>query len=273
MTYDCIIIGAGPAGMIAALQMQRAGLNIVLFEKKEVGGLLRNANAVENYLGCKGKVSGKDLAKRFKEHLNEHKVELIREEVMEVGEENNAFLVKTNKNCYKCNNVIVATGTKPKRAGIEGEEGYAGKKVFYEICDMPEMDKKKEVLIIGGGDVGFDYALQLKEQGHEPTIITQRKIRCLPLLKKRTQEQRIRCIENSSPDRIEEEVMQFDYILIAVGREPHYPLITAQKSEGLYHVGDVKNGFYRQVHIATGDALRVAMDIIRTSLLTHDSRP
>ena len=193
------------------------------------------------------------------------------------------FLVKTNKNCYKCNNVIIATGTRPKRAGIEGEEVMAGKKVFYEICDLPEMKEGKKILIIGGGDVGFDYALQLKEQGHEPIIITQGKVKCLPLLEQRTKEQQIRCFENSSPIRIEEaddhvnihcenEVMQTDFVLIAVGREPHYPLITAKKTEGIYHVGDVKNGLYRQVHITTGDALRAAMDIIHTSSLTHDSR-
>ena len=69
MTYDCIIIGAGPAGVAAAVHMKRTGLNIVLIEKKNIGGLLRNANLIENYLGFPEGISGKRFAGCLRRHL------------------------------------------------------------------------------------------------------------------------------------------------------------------------------------------------------------
>ena len=276
MTYDCIVIGAGPAGMVAAVQLKRAGLKVSLIEKGEVGGLLRNANRVENYMGFPN-ASGKELIKYFQDHLNEQKVPLIKEEVMEIGRDGEEFHVKTSNNNYLSRSVLIATGTIPKKACIEGEDNLAGTKLFYEVADMPDEDKK-DIVIIGGGDAAFDYALNLTGKEHKVTIVTRGDISCLPLLKERADKQKIKFLTNTPVLSIQQassglevqcksDSLHADYVFVAVGREPSYPRIAMQNREGLYFVGDVQSGQYRQVHIALGDALRVAMKI-SSSLLT-----
>ena len=280
MIYDCIIIGAGPAGIAAAVQLKRAGLSLLLLEKGEVGGLLRNANLVENYLGFADGISGKDLIELFKKQISEQEISLQQEEALEVKHVSTHFTVQTDQNLYESSNVIVATGTKPRTLGIDGEEALAGTKLFYEIADFPIAENGKNVIVIGGGDIGFDYAIQLKDLGHKPTIITRGKMQCLPLLGVRAREINIPVFENINPEKIFEDGefitvqcdttnFQTDYIFIAVGREPRYPRLPMQNHSGLYQIGDVKNKHLRQVHIATGDALRTAMDIILS--VTHQS--
>lgn len=281
MTYDSIVIGAGSAGMVAALQMKRSGLCVLLFEKGEVGGLLRNAHAIENYLGFSGGVSGRELISCFREHLMRQEVPLISEEVMEVGKKNNVFLIRTAQNVYRSTAVVIATGTAPKKLNIEGEEEFYGTKLFYEVADLPDGVREKDVVIIGGGDAAFDYALTLSARGHTPVVVTRGKTSCLPLLKKRAERRLIRSIEYSPPlsicqrgERLEvrcvRSVLDADYVFVAVGREPRYPRITTQNREGMYFVGDVRGDRYRQVHIAAGDALRTAMEICH-SLSTSTS--
>ncbi|HLD32728.1 MAG TPA: NAD(P)/FAD-dependent oxidoreductase [Candidatus Peribacteraceae bacterium] len=272
MTYDSIIIGAGPAGMVAALQMKRSGLDIVLFEKGEIGGLLRNANCVENYLGFPDGISGKELIRSFQDHLCKHKISIIREEVVEIGKEDAVFSVRTSGHTYLSSTVVIATGTVPKKAGIGGEEEFCGSRLFYEAADLPADGQQNTVLVIGGGDTAFDYALNLSGRGYVPTIVMRDTVSCLPLLKMRAEKRGIRTVEHMPVVRISlgagqlevqcaSQCFQADYVLVAVGREPRYPRIATKSRRGLYYAGDVRSGQYRQVHIATGDALRVAMEI------------
>ena len=280
MMYDSIVIGAGPAGVVAALQMKRAGLNVVLFESGELGGLLRNANFIENYLGFPNGVSGRELVQHFQDHLCKYKVPLFKEEVLEIKKEDGVFSVHTSAHAYQGATVVVATGTMPRKAGIEGEEQLSKSNIFYEVADLPEGGKKKSVVVIGGGDAAFDYALNLSSRWHAPTIVTRGTVSCLPILKERVEKEGIPYLENSLALRIckagsqlevqcETDTFKADYVLIAVGREPRYPRIATKNKEGLYFVGDVRGGRYRQVHIATGDALRVAMEISHSLLTTQ----
>tara|TARA_Y100000310_G_scaffold334703_1_gene415031 strand:+ start:551 stop:1417 length:867 start_codon:yes stop_codon:yes gene_type:complete len=283
MIYDSIIIGAGPAGITAAMQMKRSGLKIAIFEGERVGGLLRNANNVENYLGFPDGISGVDLIAHFREHLNTQKVPLIQEEVLEVGGEEGAFIIQTPRHTYKSKTVVIATGTSPLQANIEGEEELAGTKLFYEVADLPEDAKNANIILIGGGDAAFDYAINLFERGHKPTIVTRGEASCLPILRVRAEEKGILYREYASPtsvQQIEDQVevqlddgaLQADYVFVAVGREPRYPRITVQSRKGIHFAGDVHGNRFRQVHIAAGDALRVAMDISLSLLASHDER-
>ncbi len=272
MTYDCIVIGGGPAGMIASIQMKRAGLSVVLFEKGNLGGLLRNANKVENYLGLPG-LSGKKLIEKFKKHFKKHDIKVVGKEVLAIKKAKGGFSIQTKTNSYKTKNVILATGTVPKFADLEGEEKLRGKKLFYEVGDLPTMRSRKEVVIIGGGDAAFDYALNLHQQGCTSTIVVEGKPKCLSLLKKRVKAKKIPVFTNMTPSSVRQsgkqcevicrgKTIKADYVLVAIGREPRYPHLPARKSVGFYFVGDAHNGRYRHVHIATGDAVRAAMDVI-----------
>ncbi len=274
MTYDCAIIGAGPAGIAAALQLGRAGARIALFERKEVGGLLRNAFCVENYLGFPGGIEGKELAALFGRQLRDLGIERLHEDVLVVEEDATTLLLRTAKRTHRCKRVIIATGTVPRRAGIVGEERWAGSRLFYEVSDMPEEGRGRLVLVVGGGDIGFDSALHLHERGYKPMIVTRGEPRCLALLRGRAAERGIRCIGQSRPRAIREvagllevaldgERVLADYLLVVAGRTPSSPRVDAKSRGAVLYAGDVRNGLKRHVHIAAGDGLRAALRVLR----------
>lgn len=276
-SVDCIIVGAGPAGILSAVQLKRLGFSVLLFEDGKVGGLLRNARFVENYLGFPEGVTGENLARFFEAQLKRFKIDPIPEEVLEVSKKRSGYQVQTNKNDYQTKTVVIATGTSPLKAGLKGEDDLAGKKLFYHVIDIPESKKSKKILIVGGGDAGFDYALNLHDQGHEPTIITQGKIKCIRLLKRGADVRDISYFEGVNPKEVKpsgrgielacnKQKFTADYVLVAVGREPRLPHIRG-KGKGIHFAGDVHNDFSRQVHIAAGDALTIAMKI------AHDLSP
>ena len=272
MIYDCAIIGAGPAGIISSIQLKRSGFNIVLLEKKKIGGALFNADKIENYLGFADGISGGTLVSILRRQLKKFNINPRVTTVTKISREH-YFKIYTKKNEYAARSVIVATGTIPKKAGLSGEETLVGKRVFYEIKDFPSMKQSKEIAIIGGGDVGFDYALNLAERKHKPYIITQHKIKCLSLLKKRAEMKKILSFEDMTPISIKrnthkieiickERRFMADYVLIAVGRKPISPTIEMTNTRGLFIAGDVQNANRRQVHIATGDGMQAAMNVM-----------
>jgi thioredoxin reductase len=230
-------------------------------------------------MGFPSGISGAKLVELLQEHIRIQNIPLIHAEVLEIQQSQSGFVVQTKEESYECTNALIATGTAPKSAQIEGEDTLRGKKLFYEICDLPPV-QTKTIGIIGGGDAGFDYALALHALGHEPTIITRGTARCLPLLQERVKEKGITLLENCTVARLqedtqgvsivcEEKTLQFDYVLIAVGRKSQYPSAPAINTPGLYFVGDVQSSDLRQMHIATGDALRSAMAI--TNSIIHHS--
>lgn len=264
--YDCVILGAGPAGMAAAVQLQRSGFQILVLEKNEPGGLLRNAHQVENYLGHL-KIPGKHLVNLMKSHLKKWRITWRKEEVLKVRR-SRQFEVHTQKQVYLAKTVLVATGTKPKKWNLERDV-----KVFYDWASLqPQLKKHKRARIgvIGGGDLAFDFALHLKEQGHEPLVFIRNRISCLPLLRKRAQ--KLQTFENTEIKSVKKqgetmvlastkENFTVDFVLVAIGREPLLPPLPPQATLGLYFAGDVHGGKYRQASIAAGDGLKAAMQI------------
>jgi thioredoxin reductase (NADPH) len=258
--YDCLIIGAGPAGITAAVQLKRSGHSVALIEKDRIGGLLLNARKVENYLGFVDGISGPDLVKHFEDQLKKFEIEVVKAEVKNISKEDN-FVIKTDADEMTSKTVILATGTKPKIAGIKGEEELAGDKLFYEVRDIPKLPSGSTFLVIGGGDAAFDYTLSLDDRGYKPRIITRGKAQCLSLLLDEVKKRGIEYMEDAMlPDDLKN--IKEDYVLIAVGREPDFPG-KIPEAEGLYIAGDAHGGIERQVHIATGDALKVAMNVSR----------
>lgn len=248
MIYDCLIVGAGPAGLSAAKQLARYSYRIALFERRKVGGLLNNANRIENYLGFED-LTGAELVKQFTKNL---KPQVRFEEVQEIHQSEVGFRLKTERAWYEARTVLVASGTEPLR--------FPHAKAYYDLLEFPLRSKKKRVLILGGGDVGFDYALQLKRRGFLPSIYTHHKSSCLPILKKRAQEAGIPVRENANVKKID--FTAVDHVLIAIGRRVAQPKIHVQKNaDGLYFAGDVSHPELRQVHIAAGEGLNAALKI------------
>ena len=285
--FDCVIIGAGPAGIISAIQLKRAGFNIIIIEKNKICGLLKNANKIENYLGFPGSVKGKDLIALFYKQLLTFNIRPIKSEVLKIqNNDNNIFEIYTENNRYNARTVIVATGTNHVLAGIPGEKKLLRQKVFYEIAELPlklsSVKYTKNIIIIGGGDAAFDYAINLHRIGHNPLIIIRNLASCLNLLLKTAQENNIPYYEKTQPLCLYEEndkvcvrcrlnykhkTFKADFVLIAAGRKPAHPQLKLKNkklrnTDGLFFAGDVKNGRYRQVHIATGDAMQTAMNVM-----------
>jgi thioredoxin-disulfide reductase len=156
--YDSIIIGASAAGISSAIYLKRRGINFLILAK-DIGGEMALSGIVDNYPGIP-KTTGLELTKKFKEHLESYGIEVINEEVIKLDKNNDIFVISTNKNnTYYSKTVIIATGSKPKKLNIPGEEEFYHKGVSYcSVCDMP-LFKDKVVAIVGGGNSALEAGL------------------------------------------------------------------------------------------------------------------
>jgi thioredoxin reductase (NADPH) len=286
------IIGAGPAGIAAAIYLKRAGVNPLLLERKKVGGLLANANLVENYPGFPDGICGGDLVPLFIAQLKKWKIRVTKADVTRVSREKGLFHIFAGRTRYVSRYLILATGTLPINIDLIGLDQISKEKVLYEIADAPEDMKGKEFLIIGGGDAAFDYALNVARRGGSADLIIRSpRPTCIPLLLRRARKrvlirmslrttpvsviQKRRQIELTCRRGGREERHNGDCLLIACGREADLRLLspklrseTAAGTDNLgiskmVLVGDVKRGLHRQVGIAVGDGIAAAMQIAR----------
>jgi len=159
-TYELIIVGAGPAGITAGVYAARKRMN-VLMVAVDVGGQASLSWDVENYLGYQF-ITGPELAQKFKEHLDQFDVELREgEKVTSVEKSNNIVNIKTDREKYTTKTVIVASGRRPRKLGVEGEDKFQNKGITYcATCDAP-LFADMDVAVIGGGNAALDAALQL----------------------------------------------------------------------------------------------------------------
>jgi len=298
--HDVAIVGAGPAGIAASIFLKRAGFDVQLFEKNQVGGLLLNAYFVENYPGFPHGIKGNELCKLFKIQLEKWSINPISKEVIEITRGKNKFILKTTKDIKEFKAVLIATGSKPKKLGMPGEEKFFRKHIFYEVKDiLPIIKPGDNCILIGGSDTAFDYALNLAENNASVDLyFRSRRPKCLPLLENRAKKIATIILHPfSTPLQIDKinnkTVIKFqikenkniihsnnkqndsnhtnivtstsDYILIACGRLPNDDLISKDFMEenisGLYIAGDLRKGRYRQVGIAVGDGIYTAMCI------------
>jgi thioredoxin reductase (NADPH) len=279
MLSDSIIVGAGPAGMTAAIQLKRMGLRVRLFERGRPGGLLLHAGCVENYPGLTECLDGERLAAG---------VEPEEAEILDWTAERELFAVETSS-CGTClaRTLILATGTKPLKAdlAVDGKAGSSGKVLrdFLRLRSMPP----STVVIVGGGDAAFDYALTLASRGWKATVVFRKeRPAALGLLVQRVAEEKnISVLPAFTPERVqcgegslllhgiageERKVIEAEYVLTAVGRAPEDKLLKGfslpaglggqvEGVPGLYAAGDVRRSLSRQAVIASGDGMASAM--------------
>lgn len=286
-TSAVAVIGSGPAGITAALQLARMGISTVLFERGEIGGLIRCANLVENYPGFPQGVSGLKLARLFKRQLARHPVTVRHEAVVGLGFNDGLFTVKTSTRRLRCRFVVLATGTRPRRGLEDLCDLPRDRRIIYDIIPLLEM-RGKTILIIGAGDAAFDYALNLA-RFHRISIFNRGSVRkCLPILWERQQSYpSISYSENAQLMKVQsrteglvcvfrlpdgEMEVKGDYLVSAIGREPETDLLSGLSPDEIaewercghfYRIGDLANGDFRQVGIAVGDGLQAAMNIHR----------
>ena len=284
--YDVAIIGAGPAGVTTAIQLQRFGIRFLLFEQSRIGGLLNNAYLVENYPGFPKGIAGMKLARKFKQHLEKQRINIIKEQVIKVTKNRDHFILHAKK-IYQAAILVVASGTKPKLPELD-LRGFR-RKIFFEVYPIRNT-RNKTIVIVGVGDAALDYALNLSR--HNRIIILNRdeKIKGLDLLFKRIRrlsanhrtqiryfknikvliiKQLNNCLIIKVLKKRKKAEMVCSYIVFAIGRQPAIdflaPAIRKKFPEGdskkIHFIGDVRHGNFRQTAIAVGDGIQAAMKI------------
>ncbi|MDO8525826.1 MAG: FAD-dependent oxidoreductase [Candidatus Omnitrophota bacterium] len=158
--YDLIIIGAGPAGITAAVYAARKQMSILVISP-DIGGQAAWSGDIENYTGYQF-ISGPDLAAKFEEHMRKYNIELKEGEmVIDLKKLVETALIKTGKGEYQAKAVIVASGKRSRELGAPGEKEFKNKGLTYcATCDGP-LFSGKEVAIVGGGNSALDAALQM----------------------------------------------------------------------------------------------------------------
>ncbi|OUZ19436.1 thioredoxin-disulfide reductase [Enterococcus cecorum] len=173
MKYDVIIIGAGPAGMTAALYAARANLNTLLLERGIPGGQMNNTAEVENYPGFDS-ILGPDLALKMYDGINQFGVEHGYGNVVEVKDYQDYKEVITDDASYEAKVVIIATGCEHRNLEVPGEAEYSGRGVSYcAVCDGAFFRNKK-LIVVGGGDSAVEEAIYLTQFADEVKIVHRR---------------------------------------------------------------------------------------------------
>lgn len=168
-TFDCIIIGAGISGCTAAIYLKRAGLNILMLEKKAIGGQIINTSEIENYPTITS-TDGFTFSENLKKQIKNLNIEIKYEEVLDI-KNNDVKEVVTKNNTYLTKNIIIATGRIPKKLELDNENTLLGKGISYcATCDG-FFYKNKDVAILGGGNSALEAAIYLSKMCNNVTII------------------------------------------------------------------------------------------------------
>ncbi|MCG3227561.1 MAG: NAD(P)/FAD-dependent oxidoreductase [Candidatus Heimdallarchaeota archaeon] len=283
------LVGGGPACSTAAIQLIRSGIEASIVTEK-IGGTIRNANLVENLVGFPTGISGEDYVKLMEEQLEYSGIPMVRDRVESISRVNERYVILTEESEILSDYLIIGTGSKPCKLHIKGEdEAFDMSKLYYEIYNAKVESKGKEIIVIGSGDVAYDYSLNLSKIAKKITIVQRtEETKSLPILQRRVEEEKkINIVVNKMPYEIfieEEKVIlatrtdkevseiQSDLIIVAIGREPNIEFLSEtlkdeyenpKDESNLYFIGDVKKGNFRQVSVAMGDGMNVAMEIVK----------
>lgn len=293
---DLIIIGAGPAGLTAAIYASRARLDMLLLEDKVVGGQVKNSYTVENYPGFK-KVSGSELADLMQQQAEELGANIEEFDIIEnVKFDGDEKIVETEEYIYKPKAVIIATGASPKKLPVRNEEKFAGKGIHYcAVCDGA-MYQNKIIGIVGGGNTALEEALFLTNFAKKVYLIRRYDYF-------RGEKAVIEEVENNEKIEIlynedliavegdifvekgiikntitgEEKEIELEAVFGSIGHEPMIDLfkdyidisegnyiITDENMRtnipGVYAVGDVREKEYRQITTAVADGTIAALE-------------
>lgn len=172
--YDVVVVGAGPAGLTAALYAARARLGTLILEKALPGGQIALTNEIENYPGYRS-IAGPDLAQRMQEQAEAQGARLETAEVTGLAlEADGTKTVRTTAGDVRARAVIIASGAEPRRLGVPGEERLRGRGVSYcATCDGAFF-QDKEVVVVGGGDSAFQEGLFLTRYARRVTVVHRR---------------------------------------------------------------------------------------------------
>ncbi len=236
--YDIVIIGAGPAGLTAAIYARRASKSVLVLEAMSYGGQIINTPDIENY-PVAAHISGFEFANKVYEQAQALGAEFIFEKAVGIKDNGSTKEVITDDHTYECKAVIVATGSENRKLGIEGEDKLVGRGISYcATCDGA-FYRGKKVAVVGGGNTALEDALYLADlaetvylihrrdafRGDETTVnaLKQRenvKFVYNSTVTKLGADKRLTSIEVTDKNTGETQVIELNGLFVAVGRIP-----------------------------------------------------
>ena len=288
--YDSIIIGAGPAGMTAAIYLARANKKVLIIEKETIGGQISSSPLVENYPGYEG-ISGSVLANNMYNQVDKLGVDIELDEVTDIipGE---LHTVKTLDNEFKARTVIIATGVKYRLLGLENEIELIGNGIHFCVSCDGAFYKGKHVAVVGGGNTGIINAIALADMCEKVYLIQDKdKLTGEKILQdKLKQKVNVEVITNSvvskiiGDDKLEKIIIKngkkeneiiVDGMFISIGLMAQSDVLkgiidldkfnyavsfdTKTKINGIFVAGDIRTKPFRQITTAVNDGTTSAL--------------
>jgi len=290
---DVTIIGAGPAGLSAAIYAQRKGLKTLVVGSR-IGGQVLDTSAIENYPGFSS-ISGEGLVQQFQNHIKSLQVTVEQLEVAEIStRDHTKILHLTDGREIRSKTIIIASGSHHRQLGVPGEGRLKGRGVVYcAICDGPFFQDRR-VMVAGGGNAAVEAVIDLAKIAKEVIIVHRSQLRADDILIKRMQQlenveiylettieeilgdtmlEGIRVLKR---DTGEEMIIQGDGLFIEIGYQPNTTIFQNtlnmnEKGEiivdsllqtsisGIFAAGDVAESLYKQVVISAGDGAKAAL--------------
>ena len=289
MMYDTIVIGAGPAGMTAALYAARSNLKVATLEQGAPGGQMNNTSDIENYPGFE-LISGPELSMKMFEPLEKLGVENLYGIVTGIEDKGDYKIVKTDDEEYETKTVIIATGAKHRHIGVPGELEFNSRGVSYcAVCDGAFF-RNQDLLVVGGGDSAVEEALFLTRFASSVTIVHRRdELRAQKLLQDRAfandsisfiwdsvvkeikgDDIKVRSVDIENVKTGQVTNHEFGGVFVYVGLDPVSDFVKGlgitdengwiptddhmkTSRKGIFAVGDVRQKDLRQITTAVGD--------------------
>ncbi len=294
---DVVIVGAGPAGLSAAIYAGRGRLKTIVLEKGMPGGQILTSDWIENYPGFPEGISPFQLMDEFRKQAEHFGAVIKTDEAQSMEKEGDLWRIRGYHNEYITRTIIIATGSNYRKLGVEGEAELTGKGVSYcATCDAAFF-KHKEIAVVGGGDNALTEAIYLTKFGSSLKIIHRRdKLRGEKILQERVLSDdktevlwdsivvKINgrdkldsvTLKNVKTDALSE--LKLDGLFIAIGTRPNSELVKnivklnswgliavdskmKTSQEGIYAAGDVSNACPKQVATAVGSGVSAAISV------------
>ncbi len=296
--YDIVIIGAGPAGLTAAVYGGRAEKSVLVLEKETFGGQVTHSPKIENYPGTL-QMSGNEFAEKLVEQALSLGAEIELDEVTAVETDGKIKKVIGENATYEAKSVIVATGSKHRKLGVTDEEKFVGAGISYcAVCDGA-FYKDKEVAVIGGGNTALQEAVMLSELCKKVTLVQNLSFftgekKLLNQLEKKDNvefitssvvcglegEDTLSAVKIKNTETNEEKTIFVDGIFVAIGQVPEnepfrsvaslddYGYIVSGEecesgTEGIFVAGDCRTKLVRQIATAVSDGAVAAVNACR----------
>lgn len=295
--YDVIIIGCGPAGIGAGIELKKAGISFAIIEKAMPGGKVNIAPRVDNYPGFT-KIPGPDLAMEFYSRVKDNNLTLIFDTANSLEKYEDGFILKCNQETYFARAVLIASGTTERKLGLEKEDEFLGRGISYcAICDG-HFFRGVDVVVVGGGNSALKEAIHLAKiakkvyvvhrrnefRGSDKTLLELKEFSNVEIITpyvpvKIIGEEKVEGLLIKHRETNEELTLEVQGFFPLVGQDPNTQYINidgvkdewgtipfdktmASRVEGVFAAGDVLPRAVKQIYLSEHDGKVAAKSII-----------